>query len=146
VPLCGSSWPHGRQSPPHLLVSGWQLDPYNLIPHKFSKHKGFRVPHGLCRLCSFRWQAWSNVYEVNTWLWNFGRGKPCLGGLTVEETAMRKETVQKDQAKRSAEIRRRKRADRAWSNEARCLVYVCTRTYLYIPVCTSMYHKLTKVE
>ena len=45
----------------------------------------------------------SNVYEVNTWLWNFGRGKPCLGGLTVEETAMRKETVRKNQAKRSAE-------------------------------------------
>jgi hypothetical protein len=57
----------------------------------------------------------SNVYEVNTWLWNFGSGKPCLGGLTVEETAMRKETVQKDQAKRSAETRRRRtrRADRA---------------------------------
>ncbi len=25
----------------------------------------------------------SYVYEVNTWLWNFGRGKPRLGGLTV---------------------------------------------------------------
>ena len=44
-----------------------------------------------------------NVYEVNTWLWNFGRGKPRLGGLTVKETAMRKKTVKKDQAKRSAE-------------------------------------------
>ena len=32
----------------------------------------------------------SNVYVVNTWLWNFGSGKPRLGGLTVEETAMRK--------------------------------------------------------
>ncbi len=34
----------------------------------------------------------SNVYEVNTWLWNFGRGKPRLGpgGLTVKETAVRK--------------------------------------------------------
>ncbi len=55
----------------------------------------------------------SNVYEVNTWLWNFGCGKPRLGGLTVEETAIRKETVRKDQAKRSAETRRRLRADRA---------------------------------
>jgi hypothetical protein len=25
----------------------------------------------------------SNVYEINTWLWQFGRGKPSLGGLTV---------------------------------------------------------------
>ena len=23
----------------------------------------------------------SNVYEVNMWLWQFGRGKPSLGGL-----------------------------------------------------------------
>jgi hypothetical protein len=54
-----------------------------------------------------------NVYEVNTWLWNFGSGKPRLGGLTVEETAMRKKTVRKDHAKRSAETRRRRRADGA---------------------------------
>jgi hypothetical protein len=54
----------------------------------------------------------SNVFEVNTWLWNFGHGKPHLGGLTLEETAMRKETVRKDQAKRSAETCRRRRADR----------------------------------
>ncbi len=55
----------------------------------------------------------SSVYEMNTWLWNFGRGKPRLGGLTVEETAMRKETVRRDHAKLSAETRRRWRADRA---------------------------------
>ncbi len=28
----------------------------------------------------------SNIYEVNTWGWQFGRGKPCLGSLTIEET------------------------------------------------------------
>jgi hypothetical protein len=27
-----------------------------------------------------------NVYEVNTWRWQFGHGKPRLGGLTIEET------------------------------------------------------------
>ena len=54
-----------------------------------------------------------NVYEVNTWMWNFGRGKPRLGGLTVEETAMRKKTARQDQAKRSDETRRCKRADGA---------------------------------
>ena len=47
-------------------------------------------------------------------LWNFGRGKPRLGGLTVTvKTAVRKETVRKDQANRSAETCRRRRADRA---------------------------------
>ncbi len=58
----------------------------------------------------------TNIYifvEVNAWLWNFGRGKLRLGGLTVEETAMRKKTVRQDQAKRSAETRRRRRADGA---------------------------------
>ncbi len=59
----------------------------------------------------------SSMYEVNTWLWNFGSGKPRLGGLTVEQTATLKETVRlgKDQAKRSAGTRRRQRAraDRA---------------------------------
>ena len=24
-----------------------------------------------------------NVYKVNQWLWLFGRGKPCLGGLKL---------------------------------------------------------------
>ncbi len=48
----------------------------------------------------------SNVYEVNTWLWNFGHGKPRLGGLTVEEAAVRKKSGKKDQAKRSALTRR----------------------------------------
>ena len=56
-----------------------------------------------------------NVYEVNTWMWNFGRGKPRLGGLTVtvEETAMRKKSVKEGQAKRSAETSRRRREDGA---------------------------------
>jgi hypothetical protein len=45
------------------------------------------------------------VYEVNQWLWKFGRGKPRLGGLTVDETAMRKNTVREDNTKRSAEMR-----------------------------------------
>ncbi len=31
-----------------------------------------------------------NVYEVNTWLWMCACGKPRLGGLSVEETALKK--------------------------------------------------------
>ncbi len=33
----------------------------------------------------------SNVYEVSTWLWQFGHGKQRLGGLSVDQTAGRKE-------------------------------------------------------
>ena len=28
----------------------------------------------------------SNDYELNQWLWEFGRGKPRLGGLSVTAT------------------------------------------------------------
>jgi hypothetical protein len=44
----------------------------------------------------------SNVYEVNQWLWQFGRGKPeqRLGGLSVEKTDSddRKEAALKEQS------------------------------------------------
>ena len=33
------------------------------------------------------------MYEVNPWLRQFGRGKPRLGGLTVEQTMARKNAV-----------------------------------------------------
>ncbi len=54
----------------------------------------------------------SNVYEVNPWLWQIGRGKPRLGGLTVEETALKKASRHKEQVKRAMETRRRRKADR----------------------------------
>ncbi len=31
-------------------------------------------------------------------------------------------------------------------DEVCCLVYVCTSTYLYVPLCTGMYYELTKLE
>jgi len=37
----------------------------------------------------------SNVYEVNPWLWQFGRGKPHIGGLTIEETEEMKDDARK---------------------------------------------------
>ena len=63
------------------------------IPHKFSKHKGSGFPMGCADSAASDGRRGSSVCEVNTWLWNFGCGKPRLGGLTVKETAMRKETV-----------------------------------------------------
>ncbi len=45
----------------------------------------------------------SNVYEVNTWLWQFGSDKPRLGGLTVEETAERQDAARKASDKRQME-------------------------------------------
>ena len=48
----------------------------------------------------------SNVYEVNTWLWQFGRGKPRLGGLTIEETSDRQDAARKASDKRRKEARK----------------------------------------
>ncbi len=54
----------------------------------------------------------SNVYEVNPWLWHFGRGRLRLGVLSVSETEDRRETVIRAGAKRSQETRRRREAAR----------------------------------
>ncbi len=50
--------------------------------------------------------------EVNQWLWQFGRGKQRLGGLSVEKTGAKK-AAQKERLLRRAETRRlRRKADR----------------------------------
>ncbi len=53
------------------------------------------------------------MYEVNQWLWQFGRGKPRLGGLSVEETDDRKDAAQQERIVCRAETRRRRMADLA---------------------------------
>ena len=55
----------------------------------------------------------SNVYEVNPWLWQFGRGKPRLGGLSVEDTQERKAAASAERCLRAVETRRRRKADPA---------------------------------
>ena len=42
----------------------------------------------------------SNVYEVNQWLFGFGRSKPCLGGLSVSETEGQLMAVMQEGARR----------------------------------------------
>ena len=54
----------------------------------------------------------SNVYEVNPWLWQFGRGRPRLGGLSVSETEERRDAVNRAGAKRGVETRHRRQAAR----------------------------------
>ncbi len=48
---------------------------------------------------------------LNPWLWQFGRGKPRLGGLSVEETGDRKDAAQQERIVRGAETRRGRKAD-----------------------------------
>ncbi len=78
------------------------------------------------------------TYEVNQWLWQFGRGKPRLGGLTIEETAKRQVAAP---AKHQTSVGRRLvRVAKAivpdWNEVCVWSVYVCTCTS---QVHTSMY-------
>jgi hypothetical protein len=81
------------------------------IPHMFSKRKDAGFPFGCADAAAVDGRRGSNVYEVNPWLWQFGRGKPRLGGLSIEQTAERKDAAASDaRRKRAAESRRRKTA------------------------------------
>jgi hypothetical protein len=53
------------------------------IPHVYSKHTDSGFPMGCADAAALDGRRVNNVYEVNQWLWQFGRGKPRLGGLTV---------------------------------------------------------------
>jgi hypothetical protein len=63
------------------------------IPHQYSQHKRSGFPLGSCDTAAVDGRRGSNVYEENQWLWQFGRGKPCLGGLSVEKTGDRKKAA-----------------------------------------------------
>ena len=63
------------------------------IPHKYSQHKRSGFPVGTCDTAAADGRCGSNVYEVKQWLWQFGCGKPRLGGLSVEKTDDRKEAA-----------------------------------------------------
>ena len=54
----------------------------------------------------------SNVYEVNTWLWQFGRGKPRLGGLSVEATEERMQAHRHESHARGVETLLQHKAQR----------------------------------
>ena len=86
------------------------------IPHLYSKRKDTGFPMGCADAAAVDGRRGSNVYEVNPWLWQFGvfgRCKPSLGGLSVEDTQERVQAARDERNLRAAETRRRRKADRA---------------------------------
>ncbi len=73
------------------------------IPHKYSKNKNACFPAGCTDAAAEDVRRGSNVYEVNTWLWQFRRGKPRFGCLTIEETLDRQDAACKVSDKRRKE-------------------------------------------
>ena len=82
------------------------------IPHLYSKCKDSGFPMGCADAAAVDDMRGSNVYEVNQWLWQFGRGKPRLGGLSVEATEERMQAHRHESRARGVETRRRRKAER----------------------------------
>ena len=80
------------------------------IPHKLRHLKGSAFQFGTADAAAADGRRGSNVYEVNPWLWQFGRGRPRIGGLSVSETEERRDVVVRAGAKRSHETRCRREA------------------------------------
>jgi hypothetical protein len=114
-------WPWWAGSPLYMvgrvpLIPLFLAGNSNLtIPHMFSKRKDSGFPYGCADSAAADGRRGSNVYEVNPWLWQFGRGKPCLGGLTVKETAERKKAAREEKFKRACQLetRRHRKLDKA---------------------------------
>jgi hypothetical protein len=79
------------------------------IPHELRKHLRGKFPYGEADAADASGKRGSNVYEVNQWLWQFGRGKPRLGGLSVSATEERRIAELQDSARRGQETRVRRR-------------------------------------
>ncbi len=80
------------------------------IPQNFSKRRDSGFPFGCADSADVDGRRGSNLYEVNPWLWQFGRGKPRLGGLTVEQTMARKSAVVDQRHKKAVETKRSRKA------------------------------------
>ncbi len=83
------------------------------ISHMFSKRKDSGFPYGCADAAAADGRRGSNVYEVNLWLWSFARGKPRLGGLSVEKAFERQVTAGEASKERAAENCRGRKAGKA---------------------------------
>jgi hypothetical protein len=73
----------GRISLIHCFLDG-NVTP--TIPLKYSMNKNSCFQAGCADAAAEDGRRGSNVDEVNTWLWQFGHGKPRFGCLTIKET------------------------------------------------------------
>ena len=93
------------------------------IPHKLRHLKGSAFQFGTADAAAADGSRGSNVYELNPWLWQFGRGRPRIGGLYESETEGR-DAVNRAGSKRSHETRCRREAARGgdeWNVWHECL-------------------------
>ena len=82
------------------------------IPHQLRHLKASAFQFGIADAVAVDGRRGSNVYEVNPWLWQFGRWRPRLRVLSVSETEDRREAVVMAGSKRRQGTRRRREAAR----------------------------------
>jgi hypothetical protein len=84
------------------------------IPFKYSARQGRDFAFGCADGHGPETRRGSHVYEVNTWLWNFGRPQPRVASLSVAKTEKIRKRCRAAAAKSAWETRRaRKRAAEA---------------------------------
>ena len=81
------------------------------IPYKYSARQKQAFEFGCADGQGPASRRGSHVYEINTWLWNFGRPQPRVGALSVTKTERIRGAARSESSRRSWETRRtRKRA------------------------------------
>ena len=86
------------------------------IPHKLRQHLRCKFPHRLADAAGASGKKGRNDYEVNQWLWQFGRANVAWGGLSAAAaTEELRITVVKGAAKKAAatRVRRSRKAPEA---------------------------------
>ena len=112
------------------------------ICYKYCQHQRAKFPHGSTDSTYAAGRRGDNVYEVNLWLWQFGRGKPLFGGLSVADTEDRRTELQTDSLSRAVETRKRSTARKG----AKWLCIKESRACKDIPCLSHTYLTTTKIN
>ena len=81
------------------------------IPHKYTPRQKQAFEYGCADGSGQGSRRGSHVYEINCWLWNFGRPQPRIGGLSVAKTERVRSQSRSETSRRAAETKKaRKRA------------------------------------
>jgi hypothetical protein len=70
------------------------------IPHKYSNRQKDAFECCCADGAGPTSQRVIHVYEINTWLWNFGRPQPRVGDLSVAKTEMLRRKIRSEASKR----------------------------------------------
>ena len=95
----------GRVEVPLILCS---LDgkATSTIPHKYANRQRTAFECGCADGAGPASRKGSHVYEINTWLWAFGRPQPRNGGLSVAKTQRIRKASRSEASKRGWETKR----------------------------------------